>query len=441
MPEPLLICLQGLLLIGLVCLSAFFSSSEIALFSLSRAKLMAYKDDPSVAKRRIHSLMSDYHGTLISIIFGNMFVNSLLSMLNEELLSNLHLNAALTSVLSALMGIVLLLLFGEITPMSIAYIHAERWSACVATPIWLLRKATFPVVSVVEALCNKVLDLLGRKRPKPLDHDEYLSYLETCLERGAFPVWEAKLLRSAFALRYMTVESVMRSRVDLPLLKPGDSPERVASIIMASKQAQLPVGASTLEEAELILSSRSFFMLRPEERKSWWSGSCVSKAVFIPAASSLTKALRTLRAKGVHAGIATDEYGGFAGLVSLQDVYSELVGRAGEDEDGTSGWQAFRVEPGKWLFDGLCPLAFVEESSGWKAPEGVNANTIGGLLCELLGTLPEKGSSAQACGATLHAASISGSRVFEVLLTIEPEAGSVSAQSSSERSQGKEEAK
>ena len=419
MNEALLIVLEGLLLVGLVLLSAFFSSSEIALFSLSRAKLMAYKDDPSLSRRRIHFLMSDYHATLISIILANMFVNSCLSMLNDEILESLHFNPLLTSVLSAVVGIAILLLFGEITPMTIAYIYSERWSERVATPIWFLRKLLFPVVSVVEQICNKILDAIGRKRPKPLDQEEYLSYLETCLARNAFPVWEAKLLRGAFSLRDKTVGEIMRARVDLPFVKLGSHPEFVSATIMKSKQAHIPVGSSTLETADMILSSRSFFMLKGEERASWWKSNCASPAVFIPSGCSLTKALKTIRSNSVHAAIVTDEYGGLAGMVSRQDIYSELVGRAGEEEDGGSGWQVFKVAPGKWIFDGLCPLSFVEESSGWAPLDPPDAKTIGGYFCEILGSFPERGATLNVSGAELQASAVSGNRVSEVVLTIE----------------------
>ncbi len=423
MSEIVVFGLLFLLLIGLIACSAFLSSSEIALFSLSRAKLLAYKDDPSPARRRVHWLMADYHATLISIILGNMFVNTLISMLNEEILGFFKLGALATTVLSALMGIVLLLLFSEITPMTIAYAYCEKWSEKVATPIWLLRKLTFPVVVVVESVCNKVLDLLGRRKPKPLNHMEHLSYLETCLERGAFSEWEGKLLRGAFSLRDKTVGEVMRSRVDLPFMKAGTPPEEVIAVLMESRQSQLPSGSGAPDDADMVFSSREFFMLSPEERELWWESSCVKRAVFIPSACSLTKALRTMRAKGAHAALATDEYGGFGGVICLQDIYSELVGRSVEEEEDVSEWQALKTGPKQWTFDGLCALPFIEETSGWKAPEGLEAKTAGGLICELLGRLPSKGDSLNCKGAEIEAGAVFKNRVTRVLITLSGDEG------------------
>ena len=129
--DKIVFLVELILLFLCVGLSAFFSSSEMALFSLSRAKILSYKNDKNSAKRKIFLLMSDYRRTLIAIILGNMFVNSCISMLNEELLSQLNLGEAVTTLLSAVIAVVILLLFGEISPMTVAHAHCGSWSVRV----------------------------------------------------------------------------------------------------------------------------------------------------------------------------------------------------------------------------------------------------------------------------------------------------------------------
>ena len=97
--------------------------------------MLSYKDDPSPVKRRIWQLMSGQHRTLITIIFCNMFVNSCVSMLNDDLLENLKMSPALTLIVSGVTGIIILLLFGEISPMTVAYVYCEKWSTYAATPV------------------------------------------------------------------------------------------------------------------------------------------------------------------------------------------------------------------------------------------------------------------------------------------------------------------
>ena len=126
-----------------------------------------------------------------------------------------------------------------------------------------------------------------------------------------------------------------------------------------------------------------------------------------------------MRAKNAHAALATDEYGGFAGLICLQDIYSELVGKSVEEEEDISEWQALKTGPRRWTFDGLCPLPFVEETAGWLAPEGVESKTAGGFLCELLGALPSKGDSARCGGAEITAAAVFKNRVTKVVFSLD----------------------
>lgn len=139
-----------LLLILFVGISAFCSSSEMSLFSLSRAKVLSYKDSSSSVERRIYMLMTGYHRTLITIIFCNMFVNSCVSMLNDTILSSFHLNPTLTLIASGVTGIVILLLFGEVSPMTLAYAYCEPWSRYVATPVAVMRKLLYPLTFTVE---------------------------------------------------------------------------------------------------------------------------------------------------------------------------------------------------------------------------------------------------------------------------------------------------
>ena len=161
-------------LLILIGVSAFCSSAEMALFSLSRPQLLTCRDSAEPVRRLIWKLMDRQANTLISIIFCNMFVNSLVSMLNETLLAELALPPAATLAASAVSGIVILLLLGEITPMTIAYVYSEKWAETVARPVYWACMFLNPLTSLVEWSCNAVLDLLGRTPAQGLKPEEYL---------------------------------------------------------------------------------------------------------------------------------------------------------------------------------------------------------------------------------------------------------------------------
>ena len=404
----------------LIGVSAFCSSAEMALFSLSRPKLLAFRESDKPVRRLIWKLMDRQASTLISIIFWNMFVNSLVSMVNESLLEALALPPSVTLAVSAFSGIVILLLLGEITPMTIAYVYCEKWSEVVARPVHWACIVLKPLTSLVEWLCNKLMDLLGRVREEGLKPEEYLSYIEHGVRRGSFTQEEARLMKETIALRKKTVESVMLTRSDLYYVTRKDSPETVRKIIREHAQAYLPVSSEKrLDSADAILSARLFFSLPPEARSNWRNSSCVlENALFIPEATTLEKALRTLKEKRAYAALAADEYGAVSGIITREDIYTQLAGRSIElDEQAES--ELIKVGRNQWLFDGTATLDFMNMALSLPPRHGqFAASTLNGVFCELLGAIPQQGDKVTFDNVTLQAHTVTRNRVSRVLVTL-----------------------
>ena len=416
------ILLQLAVLAMLIGVSAFCSSAEMALFSLSRPKVLSYRDSDRPVRRLIWKLMNGQSRTLITIIFCNMFVNSMISMLDETLLQKLHLSPTATLAVSAFTGIVILLLLGEVTPMTIAYIFCDKWAEIAARPVYWARRILAPLTALVEHFCNGVLDLLGHAGEEGLKPEEYLSCIENGVERGSFTQEEARLMKEAIALRNKTVESVMRNRSELYYVTRGDSPETIRQTIRDHAQAYLPVSnEKRLDSADAILSTRLFFALPPEARKNWQKSPCVQDhAVFIPEATTLEKALRTLKKNKVYAALAADEYGAVSGIITREDIYSELAGRSVELDEQTE-FDLIKVGPNQWMFDGMATLDFMKTSLDLSIPpDRFAATTLNGIFCELLGAIPQQGDSVSFDHVTLYAHTVSGNRISKMLVTLEP---------------------
>lgn len=410
---------QSILMAAALVLSALFSSSEMALFSLNRAKILSFQDSPDPASRHIHLLMENYRPTLIAIILGNMFVNSCVSMLNDELLSALPLGKAATTALAALSGVVILLLFGEITPMTLAHSHALSWSRKVAIPLYRFRRFIRPLTNPTGKFCDMILDRFGRTEPAPLTQKEYLTFLDSCVTAGAFLEDQASLLREVFALRETHLGEIMRPRVDLAFLNLSDSPELVAEKIRASKQAFLPVSGTDLDSADSLLDSLAFFRLGPGERKHWNNSPAILRAApFLPEHTTLNKALASLRARHCSAALIADEYGGLTGMISIQDIYSELAGESVEIAK-PARQDVKQLSQGQWIVDGGCPLNLVRENTSWKTcgeDDRYKAATLSGLFCEVSGNLPEAGEMVRIDGFVLRALVVSKNRIGKILL-------------------------
>ena len=414
--------LQTAVLVLLIGASAFCSSAEMALFSLSRPKVLSYKESPVPVRRLIWKLMDSQSRTLITIIFCNMFVNSMVSMLDETLLEKLHLSPAATLAASAFSGIVILLLLGEVTPMTIAYVFSEKWAETAARPVYYACRVLTPLTALVEHACNGILDLLGHARNVGLKPEEYLSFIENGVERGSFTAEEGKLMKETIALRRKTVESVMRTRSELYYITPEDTPETIRNIIRKHAMPYLPVSRDDrLDNADAILSARLFFSLPEEARKNWLHSACVQDhALFIPEASTLEKALRTLKKARAYAALAADEYGAVSGLITQEDIFSELAGRSVELDEQTE-FDVVKVGPNQWMFDGMATLEFLKSTLSLKiAPGRFSAATLNGIFCELQGSIPQQGDSVSFDHVTMYAHAVSGNRISRMLVTLEP---------------------
>ena len=416
-----MIILQLAVLLLLIGTSAFCSSAEMALFSLSRPKVLSYKDSPKSVQRLIWKLMDSQSRTLITIIFCNMFVNSMISMLDETLLQKLDLSPAATLAASAFSGIVILLLLGEVTPMTIAYVFSEKWAETAARPIYYVYRVLTPLTALVEHACNGILNLLGHAKNIGLKPEEYLSFIETGVERGSFTAEEAKLMKETIALRRKTVESVMRTRSELYFVTPEDTPESIRNLIRKHALPYLPVSRDKrLDNADAILSARLFFSLPEEARENWLHSPCVNdRALFIPEATTLEKALRTLKKSGTYAALAADEYGAVSGLITREDIYSELAGRSVELNEQTD-FDVIQIGPNQWMFDGMATLDYLNMKLSLQIEPGrFSASTLNGIFCELQGSIPQAGDSVSFDHVTMYAHAMNGNRISKMLVTVE----------------------
>jgi CBS domain containing-hemolysin-like protein len=402
--------IQIVILLVFIACSAMFSASETALFSLSRARLMIYADDPSPSKRLVAELMKSYHFTLTALILSNTFVNTCISMIYNEIMSGLKLDEVTTAVVSIFVTVVILLVFGEITPKTVALYFAEPVSQMAARPVWLLRRMLAPAIFVVDKTFGAVVELLGGKSAQALESKEYSSYIESAGNVGIFSAEETKLLGSAFALIEKTVAEVMTNRTEIKAVSRNADPEEVARVLRASRHECLPVYTDDIDDAEHILSAREFFMLSKEEREKWSRRPCVSPVTFIPENTNLTRALATMRRNSVSTALAVDEYGGVSGIIDIGDIYGELIGEM-DYADPLVQWKVKQSDWGVWSIDGGAPLYILKDITGWVPPGSVEANTVNGLFCEKLERLPLAGDKIELSGFRMTATAVARHRV------------------------------
>lgn len=396
----------------LVILSAFFSGSETALFSLSRARLLAYESDKSRSRRFIVSLMGSYHYTLIALILGNMFVNSGISGLTDMAFNRLELTPLISTTVSIIFAVVVLLIFGEVTPKTIALNNAEKFSDKAAAPVWLMCWILKPFIVVLDYIFSIILKILGKRKSTPLTPDEYASFLEMASAVGAFSSIETEFLESAFALSEKSVAEVMTSRIDIHSVKKRATADEVAVIIRDSSQAYLPIIEDDIDNSDYLLSAKKFFMLPAEKRKTWYDSECLVEATFVPENSNLTKAYATISSSRADVALVTDEYGGITGVLGIEDIYEQLVGDIG-DEHEIPFWTIQQTGENSYTLNGSVSLYLLEEVTNWKVPNEIEVNTVNGLISEKMGRIPVLGDVIEESGIKLTVIKVKNNRVIE----------------------------
>jgi len=415
------IFVQLILLLIFLALSAWFSGSETALFSLSRARLLSYKESSNHRHKAVYKLMSTYSYTLIVLIFSNMLVNTALTLTSDSLFhQHLQLDPVYEQIITIVFTVIVLLLFGEVAPKTIALMYSHRIADSVARPILFLRKILFPLVWVMDKVFSSILDWIGHQKPRALNSEEYFSYIEMSVAAGAFSQPERELLESVFELRRIIAEEIMTPRVDLAPIRANTAPDAIAERIKEKKQEFYPIINKDIDDTELLLSAKDFFVISTEERREWQKYSTFP-AILIPANVSLTQVLKTLNKEKVPAGLVVDEYGRSVGMISIKDVYIQLTGEVETIYDKAE-YTIEKVSDNTWIIKGMIPLFELEEAFDIKISEEYESNGLNGLFGEILGRLPAVGDYIEIAGIKLFAQKVTHCRVTEIKVVKEGEA-------------------
>ncbi|MDD5698980.1 MAG: hemolysin family protein [Victivallaceae bacterium] len=380
------------LLVVFLFLSAVFSGAETALFSLSRARLLHYRESKDRRRRAITRLMESYSYTLIVLIFGNMLVNTALALTSDGIFHrHLTLDPVYRGLITVVFAVVVLLIFGEVMPKTIALMYSHEIADRVALPILYLRRVFFPLLAVMDKIFTFILRRSRNRQPRALNSEEYSTYIEMSVAAGAFSQPERELLEAIFGLRRIIAEDIMTVRVNLAPIRRDTAPEAVAARIKKKQQEFFPIVSKDIDDAEQILFARDFFLLPPEERPDW-SRKCTFQAVMVPANASLTNVHEILKEAGVPAALVVDEYGRTTGMISARDIAGQITGEV-ETVYDKAEYSIEKAGDNCWIVHGMIPLFEFERAFSVSIPEGYESHGLNGLFGEILGHLPRVGDT------------------------------------------------
>lgn len=378
------------LVIVLICilLSGYFSATETAFTAVNKIRLRAKADDGDKGAKRVLKLADNYDRLLTTILIGNNVVNILASSLFTLLLIALIPdNEGLATTLSTIILTVVVLIFGEISPKTLAKEFPEgfaRFSAPVISALmWILLPFSF-----LFGLWKKLLlKIFKHKEDNTITDDELKIMVEEAEHEGGINAQESDLIRSAIEFNDLEAKDILVPRVDVVAIDCETDVEEVDKIFMETRYSRLPVYKDTIDNIIGILHEKDFIKQRGE--KGFSLEKVAKPSVFVVSTTKISAVLQQLQKSKSHMAVVSGEFGDTVGIITMEDILEELVGEIWDEHDEVLSditevsENEFKVLGGTAVND-LC------DYFGLGAIESDSA-TVGGWVIDMLGKVPDVG--------------------------------------------------
>ena len=425
--ETLFLVLLGVCLL----LSAFFSGSETAFISLQRFRLEHLVETKVKGAKRVARMLEQPGKLLSTILLGNNFVNTAAAALATILAVSVW--GEEWGVLFATIGVtIILLIFSETTPKTIAIQHAERLSLVFARPIQMISWLLTPFVVVLSWIASGFTKMVGgTPMPRSLvSEEEIRTMISVGHKEGTVEKDEAEMLHNVFDFGNRPVREVIIPRTEVVWVEKGAKLPDFLSIYAESPLSRFPVYEDNMDNVVGILSVKDVLMAQAKgtiDSESPIDG-LIRPAYFTPETKRISELFTEMRDKNYRMAVVVDEFGGTAGIVSLSRLVEEIVGPVG-DELAEAEKEYEAINEYTFQIDGGMRIEEVNEEMGVELPEG-DYETVAGFVLHLLGHIPRQGEQLRYKGLKLVITKMRGLKIEEILLTKEKhskESGAASA--------------
>ena len=374
-------------LVALVALSAYFSATETAFTSLNRIRLKTRADDGDKRAARTLALAADFDRLLSTLLIGNNIVNNVATTIGAVLFIQL-IGPGKGPTVSATVLTIVILIFGEVTPKSLAKERPEAW-AIVATPLLRVMAVVLTPVNFLFTQWKKLLRVLLRHQDDDgITEEELMGMVDQAETEGSLDQHESDLIRNAIEFNDMEVSEILTPRVDLEALADTATMEEAAAMYADSGFSRLPIYHDSIDNIIGVLHEKDFYAAycRGVKRLSELKGS----VLYTTETARISDLLRQLQQNKVHMAVVVDEYGGTEGIITLEDILEELVGEIWDEHDEAT--EDFRKQSdGSWIVLGSAGVDDLYERLGLPEDEDIDSNTVNGLVQEKTCHLPKVG--------------------------------------------------
>jgi len=379
----------------LLIVSAFFSLSETALTAVSRGRMHQLEKDGSHAARDVNRLVANREQLIGAVLLGNTFINILASSLATEIF-NARLGPRTVVVTTAVMTLVILV-FAEVLPKTLAITRTDRAALAVAAPLRKIVAVLAPIVAGVQWLVWRLLFLFGVK-PEQMEsveaaHDDIRGAVALHHQEGSVEREHRDMIGGILDLRDLTVADVMMHRTYMVTVDADLPPQDIVTQVMDSQHTRVPLWRGEPENIIGVLHTKHLAMALVEHKGDLAACNVAALATspwFVPETTTLEELMDSFRQRRIHFALVVDEYGGLQGLVTLEDIFGEIFGELPDEHQQEERPDVRRRPDGSYLVDGTVTVRDLNRELEWNLPDE-GATTVAGLVIQEAQTIPDPG--------------------------------------------------
>lgn len=403
------IMLEVIVLVILLCCSAYFSATETAFTSYNRAKMKNEAEDGGKLAALVLKLSEKFEKLLATVLIGNNIVNIVATSLSTILFVSLIKNGELAVTVSTIVMTLSVLIFGEITPKTMAKRSPEHYAKKSAKLLNGFIILLTPLTAVFNIWQHFVIKIMHSEDGSGITEDEIITVVEEAANGGEIDEQESELIKNVIKFSDLDVNDILTPRVDVEAVEIGWDRQRIAEVFSATEFSRLPVYEDNLDSIKGILYQKDFY-----NDSNAPVSALVKPVKFIFSSMKISRLLKLFQETKCHMVVVTDEYGGTEGIVTLEDVLESLVGEIYDEhdeviEDITSlGGDDYTVVGG-------CSIdRFYEYFNLEEIPDDSDITTVSGFAAHSLGKIPDEGDTFDYENLTVTVTKTDSNRVLEL---------------------------
>ena len=412
------IAIYVIILVALLILSAFFSATETAFTSLNRTRLKLLADDGKKSAKKALKHADNYDRLLYTILIGNNIVNLTLATISTLLFSSIITNSeSLSATLSTIISTVAVLIFGEVTPKTLAKEFPEKVAMFVAPIMDFFTIILYPLNLVFTGWKLLLKKIFKFKSEDVITEQELLTYVEEANEDGTLDNNETELISSAIEFNDAEVGDILVPRVNVIAVEENTPMKDIRLVFSEHGFSRLPVYRGSIDTIIGMIHEKDFYA-------AYTSGATDIKGIVTSMALAtehmkISDLLRGMQKQKVHMATVVDEYGGTLGIVTLEDILEELVGEIWDEHDEVVDYFT-KLDDEHYLVDGNAELSEFFEIFSQEEDEESDSNTVSGWIIERSGDIPPIGYTFDYNNLTVTVTKRTLKKVLEVKVEIRP---------------------